>query len=293
MRLHLDLACVKLNDAEVELSNTKAKLNNTEVKLNDMEEKTRELMKKFDTHQRQLHDTQEKAKTQVTKFDTRQEQFSLELTNTNLKLDNIEDKFDNIEDKFDNIEGKLDNIDDKLEDIEDKSNDTERKLETTRKEVEKFDKRIIWKIDNFRHLLQQAKAGKKNFICSVPFYSSTEESCGYKLKVKLFPNGSGSGKKTHLSVFIIVMKGEYDAILPWPFKKQVKITLIDQLEDLIKRENVIMSFIPGNYPQCFARPTQEQNSSGYGFPQFISHKNLQSRRYLVDDTLFLQVEIGP
>ena len=34
-------------------------------------------------------------------------------------------------------------------------------------------------------------------------------------------------KKTHLSVFMVLMKGEYDAILRWPFNKKVKFTLID------------------------------------------------------------------
>ena len=67
----------------------------------------------------------------------------------------------------------------------------------------------------FWDILRQAKTGKKYQIESDPFYTA-----GYKLKVKIYPNGSGSGKNTHLSMFIVVMKGEYDAILPWPFKKK-------------------------------------------------------------------------
>jgi len=35
------------------------------------------------------------------------------------------------------------------------------------------------------------------------------------------------------------MKGEYDALLPWPFNKKVTFTLIDQDEDLLKRKKVV------------------------------------------------------
>ena len=102
---------------------------------------------------------------------------------------------------------------------------------------------FIWKIKHFREVLRQAKADEKTAIHSAPFYTDRTESYGYKLKVAVEANGSGSAKNTHLSVFIVVMKGEYDAILPWPFKKKVKFTLIDQQEDLVQRHNITRHFI--------------------------------------------------
>ena len=147
---------------------------------------------------------------------------------------------------------------------------------------------FTWKITSFASKLKQAKNKVNIAIGSDPFYMY-----GYKLRLQLFPNGYEDGENTHLSVFIHVMKGEYDAILPWPFKKKVKFTLIDQHEDLAKREKLTFEFISEHCPQCFARPTQEMNIVGRGLPQFISHEKLHSRRYVVDDTTFLQVEIGP
>ena len=38
-------------------------------------------------------------------------------------------------------------------------------------------------------------------------------------------DGDGSGKGTHLSFFLTVMKGEYDALLQWPFKQTVTLML--------------------------------------------------------------------
>ena len=165
-----------------------------------------------------------------------------------------------------------------------KLKDTEEKLET---------RVFIWKINNFSKSLRQARRGIKTCLNSAPFYTDRTESYGYKLKVVVYPNGQSSSKNTHVSVYFLLMKGEYDAILPWPFKKKVKFTLIDQQEDPAKRENVKRRiYYVGNFSEGLSRPTMDDGKTGQGFPKFISHEQLYSRRYLVDDTLFLQVEVG-
>ena len=147
---------------------------------------------------------------------------------------------------------------------------------------------FLWRIDGFSQI--KAKNEGKEMIYSDPFYTKTEtDGFGYKLKVLIYPDGTGDGKNTHLSVFIIIMKGEYDAILPWHFSKKVMFTLIDQQDELGKRENKTMEFIGQNNPS-FTRPTTEENIA-MGFHCFISHEELKSQHYIVDDTLFLQVEI--
>ena len=83
-------------------------------------------------------------------------------------------------------------------------------------------------IDSFSKILKEAKDGRKDEIGSDPFYTKKEtESFGYELRMVICPNGFDNDKKTHLSVFMVLMKGEYDAILRWPFNKKVKFTLID------------------------------------------------------------------
>lgn len=50
-RLHIDLACVKLDNTEVELNDTKSKLNNAYIKLSETEmklETTRKVVEKLD-----------------------------------------------------------------------------------------------------------------------------------------------------------------------------------------------------------------------------------------------------
>ena len=49
-------------------------------------------------------------------------------------------------------------------------------------------------------------------------------------------------------------------------------------------------FTPDPANPGFARPLDSNSGPGYGFPLFISHEQLRSRRYIVDDTLFLKVQ---
>lgn len=45
---------------------------------------------------------------------------------------------------------------------------------------------------------------------------------GYKVCLRVYLNGDGTGKGTHVSLFFVVMKGDYDALLPWPFRHKVR-----------------------------------------------------------------------
>ena len=117
---------------------------------------------------------------------------------------------------------------------------------------------FIWKIERFSEVLRQAKAGEKKKIESIPFYTGRTERCGYKLRVWMFPNGDRVSGNAHLCVCIVLMKGEYDTILPWPFKKRVTFTLIDQQGNPVERENVAKYFVAGDHPECFAKAYGKQ-----------------------------------
>lgn len=64
-------------------------------------------------------------------------------------------------------------------------------------------------------------------LISSPFYTS---QFGYKLQASVFLNGNGAGEGTHISVYIKILPGEYDALLKWPFAHTVSFTLFDQSE---------------------------------------------------------------
>ena len=72
----------------------------------------------------------------------------------------------------------------------------------------------------------------------------------------------------------------------------MQVTLIDQQENANDRKDIVMSFSGHNNTECFGKPVYDENL-GYGRHQFVSHENLLERRYIVDDTIFLQVRITP
>ena len=180
-----------------------------------------------------------------------------------------------------------------------KLSDTQKKFEeTTKKLVERVDalekymhskercESFTWRIDRFfSEVLRKAKSGEKSIRESSPFYRY-----GYKCKLRVYPNGLDSGENTHLSVYLVIMKGEYDATLTWPFDKKFTFTLIDQQENEHNRENIVGSLTSDPKLSNYARPVKEENI-GRGYPQFVSHEELQKRRYVVDDTIFVQVHI--
>ena len=50
---------------------------------------------------------------------------------------------------------------------------------------------------------------------------------GYKLFFQVYTNGENDGKGTHLSLFVAIMRGEYDDKLKWPFNGVVTIEMFN------------------------------------------------------------------
>ena len=84
---------------------------------------------------------------------------------------------------------------------------------------------MIWKIPQFSQRKADAENGKYTSIFSLPFYSGRY---GYKMCLRLYIMGDGIGKGTHLSLFFVMMRGEFDNILQWPFTHKVTFNLINQ-----------------------------------------------------------------
>ena len=169
-------------------------------------------------------------------------------------------------------------------------------------------KRFIWKIKSFTESLRLAKEGVKRKIESDPFYTGCY---GYKLKVFAYPyhidhNGISRLERfrsPYLSIGIVLMEGEYDDILTWPFSKKITFTVIDQNKDLKERKNHVVYLSQGRHkvsyvakPVCSLfseRPGEKMMTVEGKIPQFISQETLQRRPFIVNDTLFIQVDIEP
>jgi len=62
---------------------------------------------------------------------------------------------------------------------------------------------LIWKIAEYRQRKLQAVGGRILSLYSQPFYTSRY---GYKMCARIYLNGDGVGRGTHLSLFFVVMQ---------------------------------------------------------------------------------------
>jgi len=147
----------------------------------------------------------------------------------------------------------------------------------------------VWKVSDFWERVSKAKRDKDVRVESDAFYVGPQ---GYKMKLAMYPNGTKEARNAHISLYIALMRGKYDAILPWPFLYRVTLTIIDQNPDLMQRNNFVKSFIPESSWKSMQRPNSEENERR-GFGRFFSHAKLITGSYVVDDTLFIKLEVGP
>lgn len=105
---------------------------------------------------------------------------------------------------------------------------------------------------------------------------------------RAYLNGDGMGKGTHFSIFFVVMQGEYDELLSWPFRQKVTFMILDQNGN---RRHLSDSFRPDPDSSSFKRPLAEMNIAS-GCPLFVSHSILESSdNYIKDDCLFVKVMV--
>ena len=160
------------------------------------------------------------------------------------------------------------------------------KLEERLMQQEKtsYDGQLLWKISCLSERAQKHNAG----FYSPPFYTSRE---GYKLCGKIYLGGDGAGSGTHLSLYLVVLRGDYDELVAWPFRYRVTFSLMDQSP---KKENYIDIFKTDVSSSSYKRPVNEMNAPA-GLPLFYPLDLLQSgageREFVKDDTLFIKITV--
>jgi hypothetical protein len=145
---------------------------------------------------------------------------------------------------------------------------------------------LLWKITNVQERIQEAKSGRQTSFYSPPFYT---ERNGFKMCARIYLNGDGNGRNTHLSLFFVILRGEYDALLKWPFRQKVTFILIDQSSSESK-ENVYDAFRPDPNSSSFRRPVSEMNIAS-GLPVFCPLGKLLSddHQYIENNTMFIKI----
>ena len=124
------------------------------------------------------------------------------------------------------------------------------------------------------------------------FYTSPG---GYKMCLHIYPNGSGDGEDTHVSLYVCLMSGKYNDALEWPFQGEITMELLNQLEDENhkKRVTTLNETTPLSSTQ---KVVGKRYGKGRGYSKFISHFDLSfssflNCQYLKDDALYFRVSV--
>ena len=194
------------------------------------------------------------------------------------------------------LEEKVASKDRRIQELESKVSELEETVRKVDKKQEDFGFRLmleeshsylgemIWRIPNFRQRQEDAKSNKFSSIYSLPFYSSRY---GYKMCLRLYPYGDGSGKGTHLSLFLVIMRGEYDDILEWPFRHKVTFQLLNLKSG---QKDVVDAFRADPESSSFKKPVSDMNVAT-GCPRFAPLDALYTQGFVANDTIFLRAKV--
>lgn len=128
----------------------------------------------------------------------------------------------------------------------------------------------------------------RNLWFSPPFYSAYR---GYKMLLRVDAFGVGDGKGTHLSLYVCIVKGQYDEKLVWPVKGEMVVQLLNW-KDNSKHVRELVGF-SGN--RITSDTAVGPRPKGKGRHQFATHRVIESTademaQYIQNDCLRLQVD---
>ena len=147
-----------------------------------------------------------------------------------------------------------------------------------------YDGKLLWSIKDYsvKRTLTDNVYGQK-YLESPVFFTSKD---GYRLRMRLYPNGDGDGKGSHVSLFFQILPGEYDELLEWPFNEKVTFKILD----IVNKTYRCYLLIPNSQMNSFHKPNCRPNIS-VGDPTIISHIELKEGGYLQGDTLHIEVNV--
>jgi len=151
-------------------------------------------------------------------------------------------------------------------------------------EVTSYDGTLIWKIPEWSKHRRDATSGKVTSIYSPLFYNGRT---GYSMCARLYPNGDGMGKNTHISIFFIVVRGFYDALLNWPLQKRITFKLLNQN----RKDEITDTFVTDpRIRTSYARPNTEMNVP-IGCPPFVPISKIKNPNagFVKDDVMFIKL----
>ena len=153
----------------------------------------------------------------------------------------------------------------------------EAELETLREQIDYPSFPVHLRLTNFSRLRESTRRW-----LSVPFYACTQQpGHGYLMRLVVYPNGTGSGNGTHVSVYLHLMNGKYDRNLSWPFQDTVKVVFNNRNDN----QQVSKTFNFSSVVDVGDKVREGLMAlEGLGYSRFISHSMIS-----VDDEISFEI----
>lgn len=143
---------------------------------------------------------------------------------------------------------------------------------------------FIWKIPDIRRRYRDALEGKTVSLYSPPFQTSPH---GYRMCIRVYLNGDGTGKGTYISLFFVLMRSEHDNLLVFPFRQSVRFTLINQVT---RMESITEAFAPDLQSKSFQQPQSDMNVAS-GFPRFARQSVLHDEKFTRGNAIYIKAKV--
>ncbi|XP_078342918.1 uncharacterized protein LOC144628649 [Oculina patagonica] len=157
----------------------------------------------------------------------------------------------------------------------------------TRKKMNPSETFHIVEITEVQQLRQVDANGVAPAFFSSAIYTDSYE---YKLGIRLYLNGVGDGSGRYVSLFVHMMKGEYDDFLHWPYTGTVTLSIMDRSDARHNDISQIVQATPNS--SAFQRPREAICRKGCGFVKFALIEKVFGPQYVKDDKLFLKIEFS-
>ena len=160
--------------------------------------------------------------------------------------------------------------------------------------------KIIWKLENFSVVFNNAKQFEeienKNIadpnlardFCSTAFLS---KPYGYSFFIRAFPYGRGPAIGKSMSFTISMLAGPFDDILTWPFKGTIQISVFRQDNSGLNWTNLLKT--NDKTTPCFTRPSPLQPNPSCGIFFYLPHEEIfkTQKNLIKKDNVYIQIKI--
>ena len=128
-----------------------------------------------------------------------------------------------------------------------------------------------------------------NIYYSPPFTTSPH---GYKFCLKMYANGYGSGKGSHITITAVIMKGQRDSSLKWPFTGTIIVEILNWLENKEHCKRTISI----DKSDKINRVSKGEYGKDHGLFKFVPHSSLSynpttNTLYLHEDCICFRVQV--